>query len=210
MFATVDNLATLLGRTFDETEEAQAQLALALAGAAVQTECGQTFALVTNDVALLAGTWNRDLELPERPAVAVHSVTINGSPLDTTSWTWNGRQTLRRGYPFTVATDDWREDEGYIDGLPLEGAVGPTQMHWSGPQSVVEVNYDHGLAPGSLPSALKIVELSVARRAMVNPDGVSMEMLGAYQVQYGNTVGGFELSDGEKRLLRKLKSRAHA
>lgn len=210
MFATVDKLATLLGRTFDATEEAQAQLVLALAGAAVQVECGQSFGLVTGDVVLLDGSWDRDLELPERPAVAVHSVSINGSALDASSWTWNGRQTLRRGFPFTIGVDDWRDDDGYIGGLPLEGAIGPYTMHWSGPKSVIQVNYDHGLPTEGLPASLELVSLSVARRNMVNPDGVSMEMLGAYQVQYGATAAGFELTDGEKRILKPLKQRAHA
>lgn len=210
-FADPDDLKTLMGRaSFDSNETAQATLALALASVAVQAEAGQTFAAVTNDIVKLDGTWDRDLELPERPAVAVHGVSVNGVALDASSWTWNGRQTIRRGAPFIIGVDDWRDDTGYFGDL-VEGSVGPTPMHWAGPKSVITVDYDHGLpSDAAVFQRLKLVTLSVARRVMVNPDGISSELLGAYQVQYGTTAAGFELTAGECRLLKGLKNRAHA
>lgn len=211
-FATSDDLQTLLGRTFDDAERSQADLVVALASAAVRAETGQTWARVTNDVAHLHGTWARELDLPERPVVDVTAVAINGVPQPLSAWSWNGLHTLRRGYPFTTAADVAilaDEPDRTATGIPQAGATGPAGLHWGGPDTLITVTYSHGVDLADLPGELRLVTLMVAKRTMVNADGVASEFLGPYQVQYGQTAAGFELTDGERRILRPWRRRAH-
>lgn len=165
-FATTSDLAALRGEAgFDAAETAQAQLALDLVSEAIRGVCQQTISAVAADKALLRGNWSSRLTLPEGPVTAVTSVKINGNLLtaDVDYW-WSGRDTLLRGAKATTR-GDW-------------GRIG----WWGGPDSVVEVVYDHGYA--TIPSLIRTVCLAAANRFYENPTGIASERLGEYEYRY--------------------------
>lgn len=83
-FADVDDLAVLLGETFDATRSAQAELALEMASTAIRAWTRQTIDLVEDDTIVFAGVWDTDLTLPERPVIEVTEVTVDGTAV--TDW----------------------------------------------------------------------------------------------------------------------------
>ena len=92
-FADVDDLAVLLGETFDATRSTQGELALELASTAIRAAARQTIDFIEDDAVTLAGTWDADLPLPERPVVDVAVVTVDG--VEDTDWALVG-SVLRR------------------------------------------------------------------------------------------------------------------
>src|SRR5919106_429763 len=78
-FAEVDDLAALLGETFDATRAAQAELALDLAATAIRSVAGQTIDYVEDDEVVLVGVWEADLGLPQRPVIDVAAVEVDGT-----------------------------------------------------------------------------------------------------------------------------------
>lgn len=92
-FADADDLAALLGETFDATRSAQAAIALDLASTAIRAWTRQTIDLVEDDTIVVDGVWETDLILPERPVVEVTGVTVDG--VADTGWELVG-SSLRR------------------------------------------------------------------------------------------------------------------
>lgn len=221
-FADHSELEVLQNKQFNPLEAAQADLVLELATAAIISEAGQSLELETTTAAL-TGTWDRDLELPERPVVSIASVGINGLALVANAdYYWNpGGQKIRRGEPFSPSqSSDWYgDDDGQIDyemfeqGIVLEGALGATPMTWGGPDAIVTVVYTHGSAP--VPNLARLVCLSAADRYLSSPTGVMQrtKSLGPFSesVMYAAPHGALTLSDEEKLLVRRaFRKRAHA
>lgn len=198
-FASTDDLATFLNRTWAAGEEDQAQMFLDGATAAIKQEANQTFEL-TETTALLAGTWSNELELPERPVVSVGAVYLNGVLVGTGDYEFNTRQLLRRGRLFgqSIGTID---DYAYRPG----SAFGH-QAHWGGPSSTVQVTYTHGFDP--IPYDLVVLCLQVAARTMLNPAGVQSESIAGYSVRYVNHGSGgptLLLDADEKKIARNYR-----
>ena len=98
-FATIDDLTAYLGRAPENT--GQAEMALALATGIIRAETGQTLSLVENDTVQLRGGAYVKLALPERPVVAVDSVT--GDTIASGEWVWQGGNLTRfYGWPDVV------------------------------------------------------------------------------------------------------------
>lgn len=121
-FADVDDLAALLGETFDSTRSAQAELALELASTAVRVSARQTIDYVEDDTIIFDGPYGAELDLPERPVVSVAEVSVDGtvdtdwelvgSSLRRTSGGWGGpgvsvSVTYTHGFETTPATARW-------------------------------------------------------------------------------------------------------
>lgn len=201
-FATAAELSTYLtgdAAPSDALWIAQANLLLEMVSADIQSACAQTIETGTG-THKIAGTWDRDLILPQRPVTSITSVAVNGSPLAASAYTWNERSLLRRG-SLSYSDDfdpefDWRT-------LGMQGAGWLSGSHWGGPDSTIEVEYAWGSA--TVPSVVKSLALRVAGRVIGNPTGVSSEQLGAYSVQYGKAVdaGATHLNRHEIRMLRK-------
>lgn len=216
-FADADELAIFMGKTFTERERAKADLVLELSTAAIVAEAGQSIEADTT-TAVLTGVWDRDLELPERPVVAIASVAVNALPLNLgTDYYWNGGQKIRRGQPFGPSqSGDWYgDDDVEVDyalgsqGIPLAGASGFVPMTWGGPAAIVTVTYSHGRDP--IPNLARLVCLSTADRFMSVPTGVVQETLGSYSVSYAQPHGALALSDAECKLVRRaFRKRAHS
>jgi hypothetical protein len=98
-FATTDDLGTYLGRAVENT--AQADMALALATGIIRAETGQTLSLVEDDEVTLLGSAYAKLALPERPVIAVSSV--SGESVNDDEWTRQGASLTRwYGWPDVV------------------------------------------------------------------------------------------------------------
>ena len=198
-FATAQELKTYLdGGTLDGspgTDDAwisQAELFLDLVSADIQTAARNRIIAGTDVELKLAGTWNRDLELPLRPVTAVSSVEVNGVAIGSTAFEWNERQLVRRYSGFGQYSD-------------LEHLAPEDGAHWGGPESTVTIVLSYGYTAETVPVVVKALALRVAARAIGNPTGVSQESLGAYSVSYGSvlTAGGSHLTDAEVKMIRK-------
>lgn len=199
-FATPQDLRTLMtGETLDDEVDAewiaQAEALLELVSADIQTAARNRIA-AGEETALLAGTWNRDLELPRRPVVSVSSVVLNGATISDVEYEWNDRQLLRRYHDFGRYYD--------ADHLaPSDGA------HWGGPASTVAVTYAYGYAADEVPTFVRSLTLRAAARNIGNAAQITQESLGPYSVTYGAraTEAGSYLTDREVRMLRRRFSR---
>lgn len=221
-FADHSELEVFQNRVMSPAEQAQADMVLELATAAIVSEAGQSLELATTTAAL-TGTWDRDLELPERPVISVASAVINGLTLVANAdWFWNpGGQKIRRGQPFSPSqsSDFYGDDDGQVDyemfeqGIVLTGALGDTPMTWGGPDAIVMVTYTHGSDP--VPNLARLVCLSAADRYLSSPTGVMQrtKTLGPFSETaiYAEPHGALTLSDEEKLLVRRAyRKRAHA
>lgn len=198
-FATVADLGTFLNRTLTGGDASQAQMFLDGATAAIKQEANQTLERVQTS-ALLAGSWSNELELPERPVVAVAAVLLNGVLVGTGDYEWNSRQLLRRGRLFgqSIGTVD---DYAY-----RPGSTFGHQAHWGGPSSTVQVTYTHGFDP--IPQVLVTLCLQVAARTMLNPAGIQSETVAGYSVRYVNHGSGGPtvlLDADEKKVARSFR-----
>lgn len=183
---------------------AQASLLLELISADIQAAAGQLIE-AGEGTHLLAGTWDRDLELPQRPALSVSAVSVNGSALDSAAYTWNSRQLVRRGgAAFTEQSIDYPGDWAE---LGMQGAGWISGGHWGGPDSTISVTYAWGRV--EVPGFVRSLALRVAGRTIENPSSVSSEQLGAYSVQYGkaSAEGASHLNAAEITMLRKRLGR---
>ena len=79
-------------------------------------------------------------------------------------------------------------------------------MVWPAGRQNVEVTYKHGYTPAELPRSVRMVALHIASRLVIQ--GVAQyETIGDVQMRYG--VNATDLTDGERRILRKYRDGRH-
>jgi hypothetical protein len=82
-FATAEDLRVELGlTTLTADQELRAERRLDAATGAIQRYCRQTISRVTDDVAILTGTWAAGLVLPELPVVSISTVVVDTETLE--------------------------------------------------------------------------------------------------------------------------------
>jgi len=168
----------MLGATFSADQTVAAELVLAGATAAIRRHTGQTISRVTDDVAVLQGTWARELVLPQWPVVSVSAVQLNGFPVATGTWILSGGSKLYRGnLPIFNGPDDWGGD------MFLSS--------WLGPMASIRVTYTHGFS--TVPDDVRSICLAAAGRVVSNPAGLNSETIGNYSYQASTTGAGGEL-----------------
>lgn len=182
-FATPTELGTYLGVTI-AANDARAQLLLDLASAAIRRETGQQIDHRTADAIVLKGSWGTELELPQRPVLAVSAVSIDDGVANTA-------QVLNTDYGWKGAGVD-----------TLDKILG----HWGGPRAAVHVTYEHGYAV--IPDDIKAICLELAARAWSNPasSNIKSETAKNYSVTYADSVG-VRLTADEKADLRSYRRR---
>lgn len=199
-FATLDDLAAVLGQTEEQVWESGADVVLDLATDLIRAEAKQHIDLVTNDQVELRGTWSHILRLPERPVVDVTAVRIrNGSvfasefPLQANvDYRWDRMGLLRR--------------VSYITGRLLS----PVSGYWGGDMAVVDVTYSHGYAV--VPDRIRALCVGVAARVVTNPKGVvrQTDARGPFSttVQFDKLIPHFALTDHEKKVAQQFRRAA--
>jgi hypothetical protein len=158
--------------------------ALEDASALFRSLASQTISLVENDAVELEGNRSTRLWLPERPVLAVTSVSIE-TDFSTTSQGVTAYRITRRGL--------------------LKLRSGPW---WGGLDSTIRVTYSHGYA--EIPDDVVAVVCSMAARQLANPTGATSQTLGPRSIAYasvggdGSTIG---LTAEEQRIVRKYRPR---
>ena len=171
--ATTEDLTALLGRPVDIEEMARADRLLEMVSAAVRSECRQTFSYVASDPVRLYPSTG-EVWLPERPVVAVTSVSVPGT---LSAAVGSGTPLLPSAYLF-------RSD----------GFLGAFQTDWP-----VDVVYSHGFQV--IPADLVGVVCAIAARHMSNPEQVARRKIGPFEEQYAARPVGTVLAAEEKAAL---------
>lgn len=196
-FATADDLRVELGLSaFTEDQETRAVRRLDAATGAIQRFTRQTIERVSGDVAILTGTWQSGLVLPELPVVSIASVVVDGETLTADAdYIFDGQRTMWRG------STAWSWEE-WTWRFPYPRA---TDSHWGGPETKVTVTYTHGFDP--VPPEVTEICLNMAARGWDTPTGVTREQIGSWSAQYGPAVSGgaVSLTREERRILSELR-----
>ena len=197
--ADIADLEARLGRKITNPAEiTQAQAFLADASAKVSSYTRQEFALITGDEVVLrpVGTL---LRLPERPVVAVTSVTAIGcdgqAEFPLAGYCWDGSDLIDlAGWSGAVINyPDWWDDAGGSDSY--------------------RVIYDHGYAV--IPVAVIAVVCGMVNRVLSSPspvEGMVTEKIGQYSygLQQGAGANGLtvRLTDDDKHALARYRRTA--
>jgi hypothetical protein len=192
-FASAADLATRLGVVFTAEETAQAEAFLIDATGLIRAFTRQTITLVSGDTWSGPGPIDQWLTLPQRPVVAVHSVTVGGVLV--TDWQLFGSRLFR--------WSGWACAGRDLNGWQLGGPV----------PVLVEVVYDHGLQ--QVPAEVRAMALRAAARARENPTGLrsGREQIDDYtravEMAEGDdgAVGGVFLDAADQRILRRMFGR---
>ena len=182
LLATPPDLASLLQRDLNTMDPASLTLVLEISTGFVQAAAEQRLVEVVNDQVTVYGDSDRLLRLPERPVMAVTSVTYQGSALTqgTASGTW---RLAHHGI--------WRD-------------CGWPATDWCAP-SPVDVVYSHGYPDGHQKlQPARGSTLSLARTPFINPDGTVREQIDDYAVAYEAVAAAFEASPAMRATLRRI------
>jgi hypothetical protein len=181
------------GAAFDGADAVRAMWAIARASAAVRAYTRQQIT-ETTDTATLEATDEQWLYLPQRPVVAVISVTVGGAPLAPGMWQLKNDALYRR--------DGWN------------GRFYGASSLWNQPDTI-DVDYTHGWDLNELPDDITGVVIKLARQEFVNPQGLRQFKQGQMEATFAiETVGSATLDEDDKRVLdryrRKPRSRTLA
>jgi hypothetical protein len=170
-FVSVADLSDYLGR--DVTADNGAALAVGAACDIVRDVTEQDFNAGTSTISL-DGTGTDVLVLPQRPALTVGSVTVNGGTV--TDYQLDGARNLL-----------------------LRGSAGSLpRPQWPRGRQNVRVTYAHGYADAAMPQSIVQVALSIASRLVVQ--GVAQtETIGDVTINYG--MAATDLTNGEQAIL---------
>jgi hypothetical protein len=200
-FVTTDELGDFLGEDLVDARFIQAGMFLELATAQIQGWTRQRIEAVVDDAIILPGTFDWELELPERPVTAAIVTAIDGvAPIDGT-YRLSGSKLFRPG--------GWAGPWGLQSG---NAPSGWGRAWWWDIPTTVEVTYSHGYP--IIPDDIRMVCLQLAARMLQNPTGLAQESIGTYSVMYearnavGTAAGG--LTGAETVLLSRYRRRAMA
>jgi hypothetical protein len=178
-FASSDDLAVRLKKSFTETEKDQAEQLLAGATTRIRAITDQWITQVVDDVWTTDAPLSRVLWLPQRPVTAVTSVKVDGVVI--TDWRLRGARLIR---PCAWSTG--------CDTTPPE----------------VEVTYTHGIPVGDERLDLaKDACIAFAAAARTNPDGLKSESIDDYSRAFAGGGGDPQWAGTEKALCRQYGRR---
>lgn len=208
--AALADVTALIGRALTTLEAANAATLLVTASNKVRAYTRQQIDQTLADTYTSFGSWGQRLILPQRPVTGITSISVNGTILDPANYAWNRNGDVDRlsgsfapdvSGSFTSRSNLW----GPAGSTYLNYATGP---NWNGPQATITVVYDHGFAviPGDV-----VDEVSgMVAAQIVNPVGISSEMIGNYKVVYArkSAGGSMMLTDEAKANLNRYRKRA--
>ena len=143
-----------------------------------RTVAEQTFNRIVGGTVILDGTGTDALLLPERPATAAGTVTIDGGTI----------------------TDYVLRNDGVL--IRKTSGSSHRTVTWPDGRQNVTVVYDHGYVDADMPRDIRMVALSIASRIAVQGPAKS-EAIGNVNVTYA--VASTELTTGELMILRKYR-----
>lgn len=174
-----------------------ADLLIAAATSIVQEVTGQALIQITGDVAVLEGSPDQYIELPQRPVTHVSSVIFQDGQLgpvtlDTTQYQPVGNR-LWRGFGWQYAT------------VLIPPARIPYWRYLTyPPPSTITVTYDHGWAPGAWQlEPARTAVLALCAQAYNNPAGSRSVTVDDYTETYSDLFAGMQMPESTKQLLRR-------
>ncbi len=174
LFATHEDLAALIGRTLTQEEQDRGTALLRIASSIVQTEAKQHIAYVADDVLERRGSRESAILLPERPVIAIASVTIDGDTINADDYTIDGHEvTLVGGWGDSCAALTITYTHGWAD-IPeaIKSVVLSAVMRvWSNPGGIVSQTLGAAsttFVTGGLPAGLLLTddERRIVRRVV--------------------------------------------
>lgn len=191
--STLASLADLQNYLQDTTVDVNAgTLALTLATAAIQSEARQHLFYVADDTVVLRGN-SAVVLLPQRPVVGTPIV---AGLVPSAVYRFDPPDRLTYGVP-----------SGNL--AAAQYANGPDPVYGVWPLQVTVI-YSHGYQV--IPDDLRAVCVSIAARAVSNPQGLRSETIGNYSVGYAGAgdilVPGISLSDTEKKIVHRYRRRS--
>lgn len=180
-----------------DVDTATATLLIASATALVQAETGQRLVQVLGDTAVLDGSPEAWLSLPQRPVTAVSSVTMQDANLgpvvlDSSQYTVRGNRLWRAwGWQFSAIF------------MPPVRMLGYQYLTYP-PPSQITVVYDHGRPAGhpDLEFARTAV-LALCASAYANPNISRSVTVDDYTETYADALAGMQLPAMTKAALRR-------
>lgn len=176
--ASIADLEDRLGRELTDAEARRAPALLRDASALVRSYCRQGFDLVEDDSVTLRPIGDR-LKLPQRPVVAVTSVSVVGGRDDAPDmalggWLWDGLDEVQ------VGAVGW--------GLAIQWDL---EFYSGWEPGTYKVVYDHGYA--TTPDDVVAVVCGMVNRVLTSPtmvEGLTSERIGQYGYQFAQFPGG--------------------
>lgn len=187
-YATAADLSTLLDCTFDAGDTTRATLLLEMISDDIQGYCTKdNFEQSEDDSVNLRGNWSSRLYLPKGPVASVSSVTVDGTTVNSSSYSLIAGRTLVRKEPTQSTFGD-----------PIL-----TGLNWGGPNRQLVVVYTHGWT--SVPADVQRVALRAAARVWGNPEArKSVSLPPSYRVEFADLEYGY-LTAGDCRALAKYR-----
>lgn len=188
--ATVEDVEAVIGRDIASDDIPRVSRLLELCSGVVRRECGQTISHVAGDELTIAGTYEPELWLPQRPVTALTSVTIDGVTLPPSSYQWSRQGRLyRTSYDREIL--DWR-----------------TWGAWGSSDSAVVVIYDHGYPAADVPDDIVMIVAEMVVVRISNPEQIRSETVEDYSVSYAIPINSqplsFGLTDAHRDVLAKF------
>lgn len=182
---TVADVEDLLDRTLPNTSRVERLIARA-EGIVAADMPGLSFDTGTEE-ARLEGDGDDYIVLPRYPVTAVHSVTIEGTALPATDYSFDTLGRVRRLYA------------GSSSPHLLEGSRG----RWPDAGVVIVVSYDYGFGATSVDPAIAAVVAELVAGRVNNPEHVTQESIGDRSHSFAETAGaGDDLTAGQRHRLR--------
>lgn len=186
----------------EDLDTATANLLISQATSIVQEVTGQLLVQVLGDVAVLEGSPDPYLPLPQRPVTNVSEVVFQDGQLgpvtlDATQYQPIGNR-LWRGFGWQYAT------------VLIPPARIPYWRYLTyPPPSTITVTYDHGYAPGAWQlEPARTAVLALCAQAYSNPGGSRSVAVDDYTETYSDSFAGMQMPDSTRALLRRRYGKA--
>jgi hypothetical protein len=197
--ASIADIETLFG-PIPIDDYPKVQRLIEWASAAVRRYCRQTISLMLEHEITIPSTGTIALVLPERPVIAVESVTVLMGPVDWHEYAPMGGLEVRAGW----ATEGRFTWDAWGRLTRLDG------LRWGSKFDPVEVVYSHGYdpIPGDIVGLVAGKVSSFLGAAGSNPTGLKSLQTGAMSETYANAAGTASslgpgvLTEAEKEILR--------
>lgn len=156
-------------------------------GVARREAGGQTISAVAGDVITLAGTYESEMWLPQRPVTALTSIVVDGITVISSTYKWTRQGRLYRT-SYDREIPDWR-------------SWGP----WGTPDSEVVVTYDHGYA--DVPEDIALVVAEMVSNRISNPDSLRNIAVEDFSQGFVQPIGeplSFGMTDKHRETLARF------
>jgi hypothetical protein len=187
--ATVTDVSDIVGRSLAADTARVERLIVRAEGILAGDMPGLTFGAAAETVTLEADG-DSYLTCPRYPVTGITSITINGSALAATDYTFDILGRIKRRSALITET----------------AGGGGTRVNWPDAGVDIVVAYSYGFAASAVPPYMTGVVAELAAGRVINPEQRAQESLGDRSVSFASTAGsGDQLTAGQRNLLRNWR-----